>query len=141
MKFTLLSPEDAAALGSDRELVTAIIDAHFGGEFPSGTQPDLRLLQRILDSGPHTEDAGGETVALGTIVGDLLSRALGMPWVHFHDEHGDDLGLRYGATSIVVFPRGMIIKRVEEGEHLDLQHLYDGVISEIHEIVASGQFR
>lgn len=141
MKFTPLSPADSAALDSDREFVRAALGAHFGGELLSGTQRDIALLQRVLESRPYTDKPDGEVIALGTTLGDLLSRALGMPWVHIADEHGDDLGLRYGDTSIVIFPRNMLLRRVEDGEEPEMQHLYDGVISEIQELVTSGEFQ
>lgn len=141
MKFTPLSPADVATLDSDREFATAVVETCFSGESLIGTQRDIPLLQRILDSGPYTDNAEGELLALGTTLGDLLGRALGMTWVRFTDEHGDDLGLRYADTSIVIFPRDMIIKRVENDEQPDLQHIYTGIISEVQELVASGQFQ
>ena len=141
MKFTPLSPADKATLDSDREFAPAVVEARFRDVHLSGTQRDIPILQRILDSGPYTDDAAAEVVALGTTLGDLLSRALDLTWVCFADEHGNDLALRYGNTSIVIFPRDMIIKRIENNEEPDIQYLYDGVVSEPQGLVASGQFR
>jgi hypothetical protein len=141
MKFTPLSPADLATLDSDREFATAVMESRFQGESLSGTQRDIPCLQRILDSGPYTDSAEEELIALGTTLGDLLGRALGMTWVRFTNEQGDDLALRYADTSIVIFPRDMIIKRVENDEQPDIQHIYTGVISEVQKLISSGQFQ
>jgi hypothetical protein len=34
----------------------------------------------------------------------------------------------------------MIIKRVERGEEADLRHLYDKVVQEVQQFVASGEY-
>ena len=141
MSFAPLTSDDITALDSDREFATAVLDARFPGTHLIGTPSDVEVLQRIVQGGPYTDSAEGELVALGTSLGDLLSRALGLEWVRYTDEHGTDIGLRYRDTSIVIFPRDMLIKRVEAGEEVDLQHLYDGVVREIEQLVASGEYR
>lgn len=141
MSCTPLTPDDIAVLDSDREFATAVLDARFPGTYLIGTPSDIEVLQRILQGGPYTDSAEGELVALGTSFGDLLSRALQLKWVRYTDEHGTDIGLQYRYTSIMVFPRDMLIKRVEADEEVDLQHLYDGVLREVQRLVASGEYR
>jgi hypothetical protein len=141
MQFARLTAEDQAALDSDREFAPAVLKARFAGTRLTGAPSDVETLQRILDGGPHSESPADELVALGTSLGDLLGQAIGMQWVRFTDEHGTDLGLRYAKSTIVIFPRDMIVKRVEDGEEVDLQHLYDGVVEKVQEMIASGEYQ
>lgn len=48
--------------------------------------------------------------------------------------------MRYQETMIAIFPRDMLIKRVEDGEEPNLAELYQGVVEEVQRIVASGEF-
>jgi hypothetical protein len=139
--FAPLSAEDLAVLDSDREFATSVLEIRFPGMHLTGTSGDVQLLQKILDGGPYTDSAEGELVALGTSLGDLLGRTLNMTWVRYSDNDGTDLGLRYGETSIVVFPRDMVVKRIENGEDPDIRHLYEGIIGEVKKLIASGQYR
>ncbi|HKA06951.1 MAG TPA: DUF3806 domain-containing protein [Gemmataceae bacterium] len=141
MKYARLSTDDLAVLDSDREFAASVLEVRFPKKRLTGTAADISLLQKILDGGPYTDSAEGELVALGTSLGDLLAQALNLRWVRYSDEYGSDLALRYEKTSIAIFPRDMIVKRVENGEDPDLQDLYDGVIREVKQLIASGDYR
>ena len=80
-------------------------------------------------------------VAFGTVLGDALCGSLSMQWVRVDDDYGSDLALRLGDTSLTVFPRDMVVKRVEQDEHPDLQHLHDGVVEAIQRLDASGEYK
>jgi hypothetical protein len=141
MSFAPLTSDDIAALDSDREFATAVLDARFPGSHLIGTASDVEVLQLIIDGGPYTDSAEDELIALGTSFGDLLLLELDLEWMRYSDEHGTDIGLRFRDTSIVIFPRDMLIKRVEAEEEIDLQHLYDGVVREVNRLVASGEYQ
>src|SRR5262249_37567151 len=127
MNYARLSTDDLAVLDSDREFAARVLEFRSPTKRLTATAADLSLLQKILDGGPYTDSPEGELIALGTSLGDLLAQALNMKWVRYSDEYGSDLALRYEKTSIAIFPRDMIVKRVENGEDPDLQDLYDGV--------------
>src|SRR5262245_19843402 len=131
MKYARLSSDDLATLDADREFAASVLEARFPGKRLTGRAADVSLLQEILDGGPYSDSVEGELVDLGTSLGDLLAKALELMWVRYSDEYGSDLALRYGKTSIAIFPRDMIIMRVENGEDPNLQDLYDGVIREV----------
>ncbi len=99
------------------------------------------MLQRVLESAPYTDDPVGEVVALGTALGDLIAHELGMSWVRFSDEEGVDLALRYQDTSIVVFPRSMILKRLEREEDPDIPYLYGQVCAAVREMLSEGNYQ
>jgi len=139
--FRALNSPDTAILDRDRQLVTTILETLHPGVRLTGTQSDILVLQQIFIDRPSPKSTEGELIAVGTCLGDLLRPALGMEWVRYTDEHGTDLALRYGQTSIVIFPQDMIIKRVEQNEKPDLEHLFNGVIREVQQLVASREYR
>jgi hypothetical protein len=100
---------------------------------------DARLLQELLEGGPYSENAAQEVVAFGTVLGDIIGETLGMSWVRFTDEDGTDLALRYAQTSIVVFPRSMILKRLERNEDPDLVYLFERVCEDVRRLVSEGR--
>jgi hypothetical protein len=89
-----LTPEDEATLARDRDFLPAVLETCFPGKRVSRTQADLALMQRVLDGGPHTDDATAEVVALGRALGDVNAATTGMHWVQYSDEDGVDLALR-----------------------------------------------
>jgi len=139
-QYLQLTTEDEAMLASDREFLPAVIEAHYPGRRLSNTPFDLPNMQEILNGGPYTDSPVGELIALGTVLGDLIADRLDFHWVRYSDEQGVDLALRYGETSIVVFPRGMITKRIEDGEDPDLQKLFDGLVDKVEDLLASREF-
>ena len=141
MRFEPLGPDDNQVLATDREFVPAVAEAHFAECALTGTAADLPLMQRIFENGPYTDDAVAEVVALGTALGDVIAHTLGMDWVRYSDDDGVDLALRYRNTSIVVFPRSMILKRLERDEEPDIPHLHDEVCSHVREMISSGEYR
>ncbi len=47
-------------------------------------------------------------------------------WVAVEDEYGRDPALRWLDTSVLVFPRTVISKRVEDGEEIDVYDMFKG---------------
>ncbi len=135
MAFSPLSVADTARLDSDRALVRAM-QADHGAAVPGAGLPGWQLVLDGRLGGPVDEAA---LEAFGTILGDALCGSMGLRWVRVDDEYGSALGLRLGETSITVFPRDMVVKRVERDEHPDLQHLHDGVVEAVGQMEASGE--
>lgn len=141
MTFLPLTDEDVAVLESDREFLDRVLKQNYPDLRLIGTSEDVEVLQQVLDGGSQSDPYEAELVALGTCLGDLLASALHLEWCRCDDEYGIDLGLRYQQTSLIVFPRDMIIKRVEREEQVDLQMLYDGSIHEVQRLIDSGEYR
>ena len=80
-------------------------------------------------------------MALGTALGDLIAHELEMSWVRFSDEEGVDLAIRFKETSIVVFPRSMILKRLERDEGPDIPYLYGQVCAEVRRMLSEGNYQ
>jgi hypothetical protein len=139
MRAEPLTTEDLALLNSDREFVPAVLEEYHPQQSLRGTREDLPILQLVLDGGPYSDDPEGELVALGATLGDLLALELGMSWVRVSDDEGEELALKFEDTSIVAFPRDMIIKRVERGEEeIDLTFMFAELAREIRHMISSG---
>lgn len=136
MQNPTLTTEDEAILAIDREFIPAVLVARFPGIQLTGSATDLAVMQQVYDCGPYTNDAVSEVIALGTAFGDVLANTLGMSWVRYCDDEGEELALCYENTDIVVFPRTMLLTRMEEGAPIDLTLLYEEVCALVRQRLA-----
>jgi hypothetical protein len=137
MRNDSLTTDDEAILSVDREFLPAVLDARFPGVQLSGSTADLPLMQQVYDGGPYTNDAISEVIALGTAFGDVIARTLGLSWVRYCDDDGEELALRYESTDVVVFPRSLLLTRMEEGKTINLALIYDEVCAMVRQKAAS----
>jgi hypothetical protein len=86
----------------------------------------LRLLQGILDQEWINPDETAKLQSLGIVFGDALAEKMDLLWVMVEDEYGRDPALMVPKTTILAFPLTAISKRVEDGEKVDVYHLFDG---------------
>lgn len=131
-----LSSEDEAILAVDREFLPAVLDARFPGVELTGGTGDLALMQQVYEGGPYTDDAISEVIALGTAFGDVVAQTLGLSWIRYCDDEGEELALRYDNTDVVVFPRTLLLTRLEEGGTVNLQLIYDELCALIRQKAA-----
>ena len=109
------------------------------GEDLDGTQGDIALIQRVLDSGVVEREATYTLQALGLAFGRaFLNEFDDYDWWMVEDEFGRDPAIRYKETSLLVFPMTMISKRVEDGEHVDVKELFDGLATQLAELIQEG---
>lgn len=61
-------------------------------------------------------------------LGRIFARTIeGLDWWLVEDEYGRNICLRYRETTLRVNRITMISKRIERGEDVDVQHLYDRI--------------
>lgn len=109
------------------------------GEDLDGSQGDIALIQRVLDSGVVEREATYTLQALGLAFGRaFLNEFDDYDWWMVEDEFGRDPAIRYKETSLLVFPMTMISKRVEDGEHVDVRELFDGLAKQLAELIQEG---
>ncbi|WP_018607860.1 DUF3806 domain-containing protein [Uliginosibacterium gangwonense] len=94
----------------------------------------LKLLQEILNAGWIDESETLKLQCLGITFGDAISQQLGLNWVMVEDEYGRDPALTLEGTSILLFPKTMISKRIEDGEEVDVQELFALITAKVMEI-------
>jgi hypothetical protein len=111
------------------------------GEDLDGTRSDLALIQRVLDQGVVEREATYTLQAFGLAFGrTFLNEFPDYDWWMVEDEYGRDPAIRYKETSLLVFPMTMISKRVEDGEHVDVNELFDGLARQLSELIQEGVY-
>ena len=109
------------------------------GEDLDGTRNDLGLIQRVLDQNLVEREATYTLQALGLAFGrTFLNEFPDYDWWMVEDEYGRDPAIRYKETTLLVFPMTMISKRVEDGEHIDVNELFDGLAKQVAELIQEG---
>ena len=125
---------DITRLAQQRMFVETLATEHLKAGLP-GDDGDLDVLQRILDRDILAPDDTYELQSLGVVFGMCLVDAVeGLDWAIVEDEYGRDPALRYLDTSLLVFPLTMISKRVEDGVHVDVREMFEGVKSHIAQL-------
>ena len=100
----------------------------------------LRLIAAILDHGWVQPSETWKLQSLGIALGDAIAQKLMLDWVTVDDEHGRCPALNWPGTSILSFPLTMISKRVERGEQVEVQQLFDAVCTDLNEAAFSGRY-
>lgn len=112
------------------------------GEEMDGTKEDLSRLQRIVDSGPILADQTQKLQALGIIFGKVfVNHTPDYDWWVVEDEYGKDACVRYKQTTLLAFPQTMISKRIEDGEQVDVVHLFLGLQENLERLRREGNAR
>jgi hypothetical protein len=101
----------------------------------SGGMADLALLQRVLDFKFLEPEATYSLQALGIAFGKVfVENNAHYDWWMVEDEYGRDPAIRYRETTLLVFPQTMLSKRIEEGEEVDVEAMYNGLCEQLEEI-------
>jgi hypothetical protein len=118
MKVRQLDANERAGMAAERAWTNDLL-AGFGSNVRlTATKQDIPTIHSLLDNGPYTENVAGEVEILGGIFGDIIATEFGMSWVVIEDEEGTCFALQYRAEPIFIFPRSMILKRVEDGDDI-----------------------
>lgn len=133
METRPLDANEIAGLDSERQWLAEFL-GHFGSEFLLTRKPeDIPTLQSLLDAQPFASGDEASLEVLGAALGDVITESLGFDWVVAKDEHGSDFAIKHPTKMVLAFPRDMIVKRVENGEEINLTELYHGVIAALRE--------
>ncbi len=123
-KVEPLNPDDAANLEAKRKWVREHYDETARHEYET-LHGKLRLLDTILRNKWVEPTETLKLQCLGIAFGDALAQKLGLQWVAVEDEYGRDPALSQMGTSLLVFPMTSISKRIERGEEIDLNRLFE----------------
>ena len=103
-----------------------------------GTHAKLAVVRANLSQGWVGPDDTWKLQALGIAMGDALADELMLDWVTIEDEHGRVPALNWPGTTIVFYPVTMISKRIEDGEEIDIDVIYEQTREKLQEIAFSG---
>ncbi|HIE4190521.1 TPA: DUF3806 domain-containing protein [Stenotrophomonas maltophilia] len=125
IRFDPLPPALIAHMQQQRAKIAAQVASAFPAvpvQWP--LQPST--LQRVVDAELIDPDDCDGWEALGVAFGDcLVQRVPELAWVQVTDAWGVDAVLRYGDADIMVSAGTLLIKRVEKGETIEINHLLE----------------
>ncbi|MDT3337943.1 DUF3806 domain-containing protein, partial [Shewanella sp. SP1S1-7] len=129
-KIETLNESDLELLSKSREwLAGHFDDVH---EYQN-LSAKLKLVQTILDNEWVSNEETFKLQALGICLGDALTQEIEeLSWVAVEDQYGRDPALRWLNTSVLVFPRTSVSKRVEAGVKVDIYEMFGGFQKAIH---------
>ena len=103
----------------------------------AGTVADLAALQKVIDSKIVEPEATYSLQALGLAFGKVfIGTQTNYDWWMVEDEYGRDPAIRYKQTTLLLFPKTMISKRVEDGEQVDVVEIFEGLKETVREVLA-----
>ena len=139
LKTRPLNATEIAGFDAERKWLDDFL-GQFGSEFALNRGlDDIPTLQSLLDAQPFASGDEASLEVLGAAFGDVIAVALGFDWVVVTDEQGSDFAIKHPTKMVLAFPRDMIVKRVENGDELNLTDLYLGVVAKLREQIADDQ--
>lgn len=136
--MNLSPPTDAdiAALGAQLARASALVAHVVPSARLGGTDADLALWQRVLDSGWVAGRDTYDLQSLGAAFGSLLIDSFpGLDWVIIEDEYGREATVRYKDSSLAINVLTMISKRVEDGEAVDVRRLFEKLLAGLPQLL------
>ncbi|HGM7286482.1 TPA: DUF3806 domain-containing protein [Stenotrophomonas maltophilia] len=110
-------------LQHQRSLIAARVAAGFP-TLPVQWPLAASTLQRVVDAELIDRDDCDGWEALGVAFGDTLAQHVpGLAWMQVTDAWGIDAVLRYADSSLQIGASTLLLKRVEQGEIIDIAHL------------------
>jgi hypothetical protein len=101
-----------------------------------GSEADLDAIQAVLESNTIEPEASYSLEALGVAFGCMfIDNRAGFDWWIAVDESGRAPAVRYKKSSLLIFAQDMIVKRIENGESVDMHELYEGLCAGIEELL------
>lgn len=137
-KISPLTPNDRAALVKQRQVLEKYLGDEKSKQAYKTAADKLGLLRALLNQKVFKPTQSYEYGCMGVVLGDAFAQQLKMEWVVVEDAQGRDLALRLPNTSIIIFPIGMILKRVVRGEAVDVFDLFNGVADHIDNLREKG---
>ncbi|MFE3971702.1 DUF3806 domain-containing protein [Stenotrophomonas sp. YIM B13575] len=127
IRFDPLPPALIAHMQQQRAKVAAQVASAFP-TVPAQWPLLPSTLQRVVDAELIDHDDCDGWEALGVAFGDCLAqRVPELAWTQVTDAWGVDAVLRYGEANSIVSAVTMLIKRVEEGETIEINHLLEAL--------------
>lgn len=118
------------------------LKGHFESDPDAGyatLEGKLAVIRANLAGGWVGPEDTWKLQSLGIAMGDALAQDLMLEWVTVDDEYGRQPALHWPGTSILAFPVTMISKRIEDGERLDIDVMYETTREQLNEIAFSGR--
>ncbi len=128
-RYSALTRIDRDFMAEQRRTVDGLARSRLGRQIRQDKANDLEVLQQLIDRRLVAATDTATLQAMGVVMGDLLSRELGMPWIILEDELGRSRALRIGETEHLLFPITMISRRYEADANVDVSAIYQRAVA------------
>jgi hypothetical protein len=135
-----LDPDDDTRLREAREWIMGHFTEKPEAKYAS-IEGKLRVVDAILANDWVDADETWKLQALGVAFGDALAQKLELEWVTVEDEYGKDPGLNWPGTTLLCHPLTMISKRIEDGEIVEVQHLFEQTVNRLTDLASSARYQ
>ena len=135
-QFRLEDPE-REWLEESRAWIRGHYDHHDSADFDEA-DAKLAVVRANLAHGWVGPDDTWKLQALGIALGDALADDLMLDWITVDDDYGRVPALNWPGTSIVLYPVTMISQRIEAGEDVDIDLMFEQTREKLQEIAFSG---
>jgi hypothetical protein len=133
-----LTKLEVNGLNEQRVVVCDVLRERYGIYQAPKLRSDLAILQNLVDDRVFSPEQEYEWKCVGVVFGDVIAAELGLEWIMHCGEFGVELALNGGGTSITVFPRTMILKRIENGEEMDLAFVLEKLAESVEQLKRDG---
>jgi hypothetical protein len=133
-----LTESELYDLQAQRDAIQEVLRERYGVFNLPAIKADLPILQQLIDERVFSPEQEGEWSCLGVVFGDVIAAELGLHWCAYCDEQGAEPALRLTETSITLFPRTMILKRIENSEEIELDAFIENLAESIEELKTEG---
>ncbi|MDH5505804.1 MAG: DUF3806 domain-containing protein [Anaerolineae bacterium] len=134
-KILELTADDSNRLNEQRAVVEQFLLSEDLVEKYKTAAGKITLLQALIQGRFISADQTYGLQCMGIVLGDVFVMNMGFHWIMVEDEYGRDPAIRYQNTSIILHPLTMISKRVEKGEEINIDELYNGISAIVNDLV------
>jgi hypothetical protein len=133
--------DDRDRIAAQAAVVLKMLQSRYGDVKLRRTEADLRLLQRLHDDGGLKAGRAKELEAVGIVFGEVLAARTPLRWITVEWQGERALGLQYPDTTVIVFPGSMIAKRVDRGERVEFDGLFQGTVAQVEELKDDPEYK
>ena len=135
MEVRELDSKEIEGFEYERHWVQDLLNGHKLDIKLTKQKEDIPTLHTLIDNGPYTDQPESELQIFGTVFGDILANELNLRWVVVSDEDGADFALQYKDREIFLFPKDMIIKRVENDVEINLSVMLKELTKTVNDLI------
>lgn len=129
-----IGPIDEQFMANQTTLIDDLSRRYLGRQINGSKANDIEVMQLLLDKSLVRPEQTLELQAMGVILGNLIKEQEKLKWVVYTDRLGRSKALLVPHKEDVIFPVTMISRRVETGNKVDINALFNKAIDEVERI-------
>jgi hypothetical protein len=125
-----LTDVELVALSNKRKIMEELLRPRFRGDM--GMIERLSIVDRVISEGNFLTSSKHDLQGVSVVLGDAFVNEIGFHWVTVDDFHGKEFAIRYKKSSIILYPRKLVAKLVDERPDVDAVRLFHNVSEHVH---------